>query len=129
MNINVGIGYLEAWLRGVGCVPLHNLMEDAATAEISRAQVWQWIRHRAKLSDGRLVDWRRPPYPVTPPGPPDEAARRRLAEVLGIERSDPARAVELARSLSDDLSKRTPCDAVARLSSYSVISSVIFALV
>jgi malate synthase len=55
-NINVGIGYVEAWLRGVGCVPLYNLMEDAATAEISRAQVWQWIRHKAKLTDGRLVD-------------------------------------------------------------------------
>jgi malate synthase len=54
-NIDVGIGYLEAWLRGLGCVPLHNLMEDAATAEISRAQVWQWRRHGAKLSDGRLV--------------------------------------------------------------------------
>jgi malate synthase len=55
-NINVGIGYIEAWLRGTGCVPLHNLMEDAATAEISRAQVWQWIRHRTKLDDGRVVD-------------------------------------------------------------------------
>jgi malate synthase len=55
-NINVGIGYLEAWLRGTGCVPLYNLMEDAATAEISRAQIWQWIRHGAKLLDGRLVD-------------------------------------------------------------------------
>jgi len=55
-NLNVGIGYIEAWLRGVGCVPLYNLMEDAATAEISRAQVWQWIRHRAKLDDGRVVD-------------------------------------------------------------------------
>ncbi len=55
-NINVGIGYLEAWLRGVGCVPLYNLMEDAATAEISRAQVWQWVHHRQKLDDGRLVD-------------------------------------------------------------------------
>ncbi|MEJ0068047.1 MAG: hypothetical protein WDO24_04195 [Pseudomonadota bacterium] len=55
-NINVGIGYIEAWLRGIGCVPLYNLMEDAATAEISRAQVWQWIRHRAHLQDGRLVD-------------------------------------------------------------------------
>jgi malate synthase len=55
-NINVGIGYLEAWLRGIGCVPLYNLMEDAATAEISRAQVWQWIRHRAKLEDTRLID-------------------------------------------------------------------------
>ncbi|WP_119420296.1 malate synthase A [Desertibaculum subflavum] len=55
-NINVGIGYTEAWLRGVGCVPLYNLMEDAATAEISRAQVWQWVRHKAKLADGRPID-------------------------------------------------------------------------
>ncbi len=55
-NLNVGIGYIEAWLRGTGCVPLYNLMEDAATAEISRAQIWQWIRHGAKLEDGRTVD-------------------------------------------------------------------------
>jgi malate synthase len=55
-NLNVGIGYLEAWLRGTGCVPLYHLMEDAATAEISRAQVWQWIRHKARLADGRTVD-------------------------------------------------------------------------
>jgi len=55
-NLNVGIGYIEAWLRGTGCVPLYNLMEDAATAEISRAQIWQWIRHGAKLDDGRLID-------------------------------------------------------------------------
>ncbi|MBI1774383.1 MAG: malate synthase A [Proteobacteria bacterium] len=55
-NINVGIGYVEAWLRGQGCVPLYNLMEDAATAEISRTQVWQWRHHGATLEDGRLVD-------------------------------------------------------------------------
>ena len=55
-NLNVGIGYIEAWLRGTGCVPLYHLMEDAATAEISRAQVWQWIRHGAKLDDGRRID-------------------------------------------------------------------------
>jgi malate synthase len=54
-NINVGIGYVEAWLRGVGCVPLHNLMEDAATAEISRTQVWQWFKYGAAMSDGRKV--------------------------------------------------------------------------
>ncbi len=54
-NINVGILYLEAWLRGNGCVPLYHLMEDAATAEISRAQVWQWLRHQARLDDGRTV--------------------------------------------------------------------------
>ena len=55
-NLNVGIGYIEAWLRGTGCVPLYNLMEDAATAEISRAQVWQWIRHGAQLEHGRTID-------------------------------------------------------------------------
>ncbi len=54
-NLAVGIGYLEAWLRGVGCVPLFNLMEDAATAEISRTQVWQWIKFRSRLEDGRIV--------------------------------------------------------------------------
>src|SRR5581483_5130328 len=55
-NVSVGVQYLEAWLRGHGAVPLFNLMEDAATAEISRAQVWQWIRNkRGVLSDGRKV--------------------------------------------------------------------------
>lgn len=55
-NINVGIQYLAAWLRGSGAVPIHNLMEDAATAEISRAQLWQWLHNRAKLADGRVLD-------------------------------------------------------------------------
>ncbi len=55
-NVAIGLGYLEAWLRGIGCVPLFNLMEDAATAEISRAQLWQWVHHKAKLADGRVVD-------------------------------------------------------------------------
>ena len=55
LNVDVGMQYLESWLRGNGCVPIYNLMEDAATAEISRAQVWQWLRHSAKLSDGRSL--------------------------------------------------------------------------
>jgi malate synthase len=55
LNLRVGVQYLEAWLGGLGCVPLYNLMEDAATAEISRAQVWQWLRHNAALKDGRAV--------------------------------------------------------------------------
>jgi malate synthase len=55
-NLRVGVQYLEAWLRGLGCVPLYNLMEDAATAEISRTQIWQWLQHRAALDDGRIVD-------------------------------------------------------------------------
>lgn len=56
INVNVGLLYMESWLRGEGCVPIYNLMEDAATAEISRSQVWQWIRHpNGKLVDGRKV--------------------------------------------------------------------------
>jgi len=54
-NLSVGLQYLEAWLGGLGCVPLYNLMEDAATSEISRAQLWQWLHHGAKLADGRPV--------------------------------------------------------------------------
>ncbi len=55
-NVDVSIQYMAAWLGGNGCVPIHNLMEDAATAEISRAQIWQWIRHpRGVLDDGRKV--------------------------------------------------------------------------
>ncbi|MFS0864084.1 malate synthase A [Fredinandcohnia sp. 179-A 10B2 NHS] len=55
-NINVGIQYIESWLQGRGAAPIHNLMEDAATAEISRAQIWQWIRHpKGVLDDGRKV--------------------------------------------------------------------------
>lgn len=57
MNINVGVLYLESWLRGVGCAALYNLMEDAATAEISRTQVWQWIKNKAKLADGRAITY------------------------------------------------------------------------
>jgi malate synthase len=55
-NINVGILYVAAWLGGSGAVPLYNLMEDAATAEISRTQLWQWVHHGAKLDDGRTID-------------------------------------------------------------------------
>ena len=54
-NINVGILYIEAWLNGNGCVPLYNLMEDAATAEISRAQIWQWLKHKAKTVDKKEI--------------------------------------------------------------------------
>jgi malate synthase len=54
-NIDVALQYMESWLRGNGCVPIYNLMEDAATAEISRTQIWQWIRYGAHLDDGRAI--------------------------------------------------------------------------
>ncbi len=56
-NINIGILYLESWLRGNGAAAIHSLMEDAATAEISRTQIWQWLHYRAKLADGRVFDY------------------------------------------------------------------------
>ncbi len=55
INVDVGIRYLAAWLAGNGCVPLNNLMEDAATSEISRTQLWQWVRHGAALEDGTVI--------------------------------------------------------------------------
>src|SRR5256886_15505561 len=54
-NIDGALRYLAAWLAGTGCVPIYDLMEDAATAEISRAQVWQWLRHGARMESGRPV--------------------------------------------------------------------------
>jgi len=54
-NVNVGIQYISSWLRGNGAAAIYGLMEDAATAEIARGQVWQWIRHGASLADGRAI--------------------------------------------------------------------------
>ena len=54
-NISVALQYINSWLNGVGAAGINNLMEDAATAEISRGQIWQWIRHSAELDDGRPV--------------------------------------------------------------------------
>jgi malate synthase len=56
LNVSVGIQYIESWLRGTGAAAINNLMEDVATAEISRSQVWQWVRHSSRLSEGPSVD-------------------------------------------------------------------------
>ncbi|CAM1502102.1 Fc.00g040860.m01.CDS01 [Cosmosporella sp. VM-42] len=55
-NLNIGLSYMEAWVRGVGCVPINFLMEDAATAEVSRSQLWQWVRHGVTTAEGKRVD-------------------------------------------------------------------------
>jgi len=55
-NVNVGLQYLESWLRGVGAAAISNLMEDAATAEIARSQVWQWVHHGVRLNEGPIVN-------------------------------------------------------------------------
>jgi malate synthase len=84
-NIRVGILYLEAWLRGQGCVPIYDLMEDAATAEISRAQVWQWIYHAAPLADGSTVDAARFEKTVSEEMPKIESlAKNKLSEARDL---------------------------------------------
>ncbi|KAH0362163.1 malate synthase, partial [Aureobasidium melanogenum] len=55
-NLNIGLGYMEGWLRGVGCVPINFLMEDAATAEVSRSQLWQWCKHQATTAEGQTIN-------------------------------------------------------------------------
>lgn len=55
-NLNIGLGYMEGWLKGIGCVPINYLMEDAATAEVSRSQLWQWCKHGVKTNEGKVVD-------------------------------------------------------------------------
>jgi malate synthase len=114
-NIRVGVQYLEAWLRGSGCVPLYNLMEDAATAEISRTQVWQWIHHRALLDDGR---------PVTA-----EMFRAALAEemaglhaTLGAPRFEHGR-FDDARALFERLSTSASFEEFLTLPAYEALTS------
>jgi malate synthase len=95
-NIRVGIQYIEAWLRGNGAVPLYNLMEDAATAEISRTQVWQWIKYGATLENGAVVT-----ADIVSKLIDDEMAK--LRDALGAEIYDSGRfpeAIDLFRQLS-----------------------------
>jgi malate synthase len=100
-NISVGVQYLESWLRGQGCVPINNLMEDAATAEISRAQLWQWVRHRAQLVDGRTVTIELVEQLVA-----DEMAK--LEQTLGVERFRSGR-YQLARDLFLEMTRSENC--------------------
>ncbi|MBB3006471.1 malate synthase A [Cupriavidus alkaliphilus] len=94
MNINVGIHYLGAWLAGNGCVPIHNLMEDAATAEISRSQVWQWIRSpKGKLEDGTKVTAELVRKLI-----PEELAK--VKELVGGDTSTYDRAAEIFEQMS-----------------------------
>lgn len=55
-NLTIALTYMERWVCGVGCVPINNLMEDAATAEVSRSQLWQWTRHNVSTADGQIID-------------------------------------------------------------------------
>lgn len=112
-NIRVGVQYIEAWLRGRGAVPLYDLMEDAATAEISRVQIWQWIHHGAALSDGRKVT---PALFETVLK--DEMAKVR--EALGGASYDAGRFPE-AIKLFSDMSLASTCAEFLTLPAYELI--------
>jgi malate synthase len=96
-NVRVGVRYLEAWLRGQGCVPLYNLMEDAATAEIARAQVWQQVRHKL-ITIEKL----------------DEVMREELADAQGGQFSE-AKTLFRALSTSDRFEEFLTVPAYQRL--------------
>ncbi|MDQ4082338.1 MAG: malate synthase A, partial [Actinomycetota bacterium] len=100
--VNVGIQYISSWLRGNGAAAIYGLMEDAATAEIARSQVWQWVHQGSKLADGRTVT------PELVRWAEDEELARIRAEVGNDEwfysqgRPDESRALFEAVALSDD---------------------------
>lgn len=112
-NINVGILYIESWLNGNGAAALYNLMEDAATAEISRTQVWQWINHGAKLTDGRTVT-----YEMYKEVLPEELAK--IKEYVGAERYGNGK-FELAVQLFDTLVQKGDYKEFLTLGAYEYI--------
>jgi malate synthase len=107
----VGVQYVAAWLGGQGCVPLYHLMEDAATAEICRAQLWQWVRHGARTRDGQHID--------------AALFDRLLAEELDViaARGGPAPAGELQRAaaLFADMVRRPEFDEFLTLPAYELL--------
>jgi malate synthase len=107
-NIDVGLQYLATWLCGNGCVPIYNLMEDAATAEISRAQVWQWIKYAARLSGG------------------DAVTRTMVREILAHHRERlasqfPARQLALAARLFEQMMTSAEFPEFLTLSAYELL--------
>lgn len=105
-NVDIGIQYLEAWLNGNGCVPIYNLMEDAATAEISRSQVWQWLRHGITLDDGAKV---------TP-----ELVRKTIADELAAKPGTPNK--KLAADLFADMITRNDFEEFLTVPAYRHIA-------
>jgi malate synthase len=110
-NIGVGIQYMEAWLSGNGCVPLHNLMEDAATAEISRTQLWQWIHHpKGVLNDGRKLT-----LELVRQWTKEELAK--IREEVGAKPYDAGK-FDLAAKLFDDIIAHEQLDEFLTLQAY-----------
>lgn len=112
-NINVGILYIESWLRGVGCVPLYHLMEDAATAEISRTQIWQWVHHKAKMADGKAITVDLIKKIVS-----EELEKIRTA--VGAEKYDQGRFKD-ASKIFEDMSTRPDCPDFLTIEAYDYL--------
>lgn len=116
-NIRVGVQYLEAWLGGNGCVPLYNLMEDAATAEISRSQIWQWLRYGPTIAEGALRG-----REITP-GLYDEILERELTRIeneIGPVRFGKGHFTKAAK-LFTDMSRAKQCAEFLTLPAYELI--------
>jgi malate synthase len=113
MNIDVGIQYLESWLLGNGCVPIYNLMEDAATAEISRAQLWQWAHHGAQMSNGTKLS-------VDAVVSAIPKVLDRLRQQLGAARFDKGR-FDLAARLFEDMTTAAEFPEFLTLAAYEHI--------
>lgn len=112
-NVRVGIQYIESWLRGSGCVPLYNLMEDAATAEIARAQVWQWVRYGVALEGGSVITAERLHTVID-----EEMAR--IAGEVGAARMERGRFAE-ARKLFEALSTAPTFEEFLTLPAYEML--------
>ena len=112
-NVRVGVRYIEAWLRGSGCVPIYHLMEDAATAEISRAQVWQWLHFQSLLDDGSAVTGERVGRII-------EEEMRRVREEIGNERFERGRFAD-ARALFASLSMSETFEEFLTLPAYELL--------
>jgi malate synthase len=113
LNIDVGIQYLESWLRGNGCVPIYNLMEDAATAEISRAQLWQWAHHGAKMEDGSTLSVAKVKEAI-------RAARERTHKRLGAARFEASK-FELASELFTRMTEAVEFPEFLTLAAYDCV--------
>jgi len=107
-NVRVSLGYLDSWLRGSGAVAIDRLMEDAATVEIARSQVWQWLRYGTRLADGRTVTPRLVDFVVE-----EELARWQL------ERGEDGTRLEEARALFIELALRPDYPSFATVSAYA----------
>jgi malate synthase len=116
-NIRVGIQYLEAWLGGLGCVPLYNLMEDAATAEISRTQVWQWVHN----PHGMLADGRKVTLPLVRQWMDEEL--QRIRRERGVARFERGHFPE-ATQLFDEFVACQVCEEFLTLKAYRVLCSL-----